>query len=149
MKCFPFLQGLFQLAGAVHGPLEFSIAKREAVQLPVDKLHQFLILTPIFWVKVAGPWKEIVYPKLVQQIFKVILDQQKHNLTINTLWKKWIPLRCGFTWRELGTNMPIVLKKFKKETSIVYRRTYQNNHAVDGWNPAPPRMMIIPLLIGF
>lgn len=56
MKCFPFLQGLFQLAGAVHGPLEFSIAKREAVQLPVDKLRQFLILHRVFLgCKVAGP----------------------------------------------------------------------------------------------
>ncbi len=44
MKCFPFLQGVSQLTGTVHGSLEFSITKREAVQLPVYKLHQFLIL---------------------------------------------------------------------------------------------------------
>ena len=30
-----------------------------------------------------------------------------------------------------------------------WKKKHTKNHTVDGWNPAPPRMIIIPLLLGF
>jgi len=48
---------------------------------------------------------------------------------------------------ENESMQPLQARQLQKE---IYRSmTFFEQHAVDGQNPAPPRMMIIPLFIGF